>query len=48
MLAGIVGDAGLVLGYPVGDAGTLVDANGRGVEVGDGQERTNLVRDGGR
>jgi signal transduction histidine kinase len=46
VLAGIVGDTGLVLGYPVGDADTLVDANGRGVEVGDGQECTNLVRDG--
>ena len=48
VLAGIVGDPGLVLGYPVGDAGTLVDANGRGVELEDGQERTSLSATVGR
>jgi signal transduction histidine kinase len=46
VLAGIVGDAELVLGYPVGDSDALVDAHGRPVDLRIGQERTNLVRDG--
>jgi signal transduction histidine kinase len=44
-LAGIVGDPGLVLAYPV-EPGRLVDAQGEPAEPSPGQERTNLVRAG--
>jgi len=45
-LAGIVGDADLVLAYPVGEGGQLVDADGRGVTLPALSERTSLIRDG--
>ena len=45
-LAGIVGDPGLVLAYPLDGSSGLVDARGRTVELSDGQEQTTLVRDG--
>jgi len=44
-LAGIVGDPGLVLGYPIGP-GRLVDARARPMQATAGQERTTLVREG--
>jgi len=46
MLAGIVGDPGLVLAYPLDGPERLVDARGRPVEASAGRERTSLVRDG--
>jgi signal transduction histidine kinase len=46
VLAGIIDDPELVLAYPLGDSGDLVDADGRRVEAAAGQERTTLVRDG--
>ena len=46
ILAATVGDAELVLGYPVGRGGSLVDARGRRVEIPDRLERTNLVQEG--
>jgi signal transduction histidine kinase len=46
VLAALVGDPELVLAYPVGDAGRLVDAQGRPAELSLGQQRTPLVRDG--
>jgi signal transduction histidine kinase len=45
-LASLVGDPGLVLAYPLGDSGRLVDALGRPVELPVGRERTRLVHDG--
>ncbi len=45
VLAGIVGDPDLVLAYPVGESGRLVDSRGRPVDLSEGQEHTNLVRD---
>ena len=44
-LAGIVGDPGLVLAYPLGDDGRLVDASGAPIELGAERHRTTLVRD---
>jgi signal transduction histidine kinase len=46
VLAQIVGDAELVLAYPLDDTGRLVDANGRAVEVARGLQRTTLVSGG--
>jgi signal transduction histidine kinase len=46
LLAGVVGDPGLALGYPLDDDGRLVDARGRLLELPAGAERTALVRDG--
>jgi len=46
VLAGIVGDAELLLGYPIGDAGALVDAEGRSVDVSSRPAQTSLVSDG--
>ena len=46
LLAGIVGDPGLVLAYPVGESARLVDAQGRSVTDMEGRQRTALVRDG--
>jgi signal transduction histidine kinase len=46
VLAGLSGDPELVLAYPFGDAGRLVDAQGRPVELTAGQQRTPLIRDG--
>ena len=45
-LAGIVGDPDLVLAYPLGDDGRLVDATGASVELGPDQARTTLIQDG--
>src|SRR5829696_293322 len=45
-LAQLVGDPELVLAFPLGDAGRLVDAQGRSVELASNQQRTTLVRDG--
>jgi signal transduction histidine kinase len=45
VFAGIVGDPELVLAYPVGDSGRLVDSRGRPVVLSGRQEHTNLVRD---
>jgi signal transduction histidine kinase len=46
VLAAIVGDPELLLGYPIGDAGELVDATGRPVVASSRSARTSLVRDG--
>jgi signal transduction histidine kinase len=46
VLAATVGDPDLVLSYPVGSTGRLMDAKGRPVELHDGREQTSLVRDG--
>ena len=46
-LARTVGDADLVLAYPLDATGDLVDAQGRPVEPGDGQQQTRLIRGGG-
>jgi signal transduction histidine kinase len=46
VLAGIVDDPQLVLAYPVGESGALVDPHGRPAQLRAGQERTSLVRDG--
>jgi signal transduction histidine kinase len=45
-LARIAGDPALVLAYPVGEAGRLVDAEGLPVEVETDRETTRLVHDG--
>jgi signal transduction histidine kinase len=45
-LAGIVGDPDLVLAYPLGEDGRLVDAAGAPVELRAERPRTTLVRDG--
>jgi signal transduction histidine kinase len=45
-LARIVGDADLVLAYPLHDPDRLVDAAGRAVDLPAGREQTTLVRDG--
>jgi signal transduction histidine kinase len=45
-LARIVGDPELVLAYPLGDDGRLVDAAGAPVELGAERHRTQLVREG--
>jgi signal transduction histidine kinase len=45
LFAGIVGDPELVLAYPVGESGRLVDSRGRPVDLSDRQEHTSLVRD---
>lgn len=47
-LAGIVGDPGLVLAYPLPGSDRLVDAHGRPVDLSPDQQRTSLVRDGRR
>jgi signal transduction histidine kinase len=44
VFAGIVGDPELVLAYPVGESGRLVDYRGRPVDLPQRQEHTNLVR----
>jgi len=44
--ARLVGDPGLVLGYPVGEAGDLVDVAGAPVDLGPEQQQTRLVGDG--
>src|SRR5262245_10681515 len=46
VLAGIVGDADLVLAYPLDGSQRLVDARGRRVGPSAGGKRTSLVRDG--
>jgi signal transduction histidine kinase len=46
VLAGTVGDPGLVLAYPLDATGRLVDAQGHQVEPDRGQEETKLIRDG--
>jgi signal transduction histidine kinase len=46
VLAGMVADPDLVLAYPFGESGLLVDANGRLVELSSQQQRTPLIRDG--
>jgi signal transduction histidine kinase len=45
-LAEIVGDPDLVVAYPAGASGRLVDVNGRSVEVPPDRVSTRLVRDG--
>jgi signal transduction histidine kinase len=45
-IAGIVGDPGLVLAYPLPGSDRLVDAHGRPVDLSRDQQRTSLVRDG--
>src|SRR5262249_4129660 len=45
-LAELVHDPELVLAYPVGEAGTLVDADGRKVELPPDRQLTRLVGDG--
>ena len=46
ILSAIVDDPELVIAYPVGEAGGLVDARGHHATIGGYLERTNLVRDG--
>jgi signal transduction histidine kinase len=46
ILADTVGDPELALGYPVGEAGALLDARGRPMRIPEHLERTNLVRAG--
>jgi signal transduction histidine kinase len=46
VLAGIVGDPGLVVAYPLEDGEHLVDAGGRTVELPGGLDWTAVVRDG--
>jgi signal transduction histidine kinase len=46
VLAGTVGDPHLVLAYPLGTTGRLVDAQGRPVELDSRQEQTSLIQDG--
>jgi signal transduction histidine kinase len=45
-LAELVDDPGLLLAYPLGDSGQLVDASGRPVQASPGQVLTRLVRVG--
>jgi signal transduction histidine kinase len=45
-LAEIVGDPGLVLGYPLEGSGRLVDARGNAVELSAGTSQTSLVGSG--
>jgi signal transduction histidine kinase len=45
-LAELVDDPGLLLAYPLGDSGRLVDASGRPVQASAGQVLTRLVREG--
>ena len=46
VLAGIVGDPELLIGYPIGDAGELVDAHGHPIDVSSRPAQTSLVREG--
>jgi signal transduction histidine kinase len=45
-LAGIVGDPGLVLAYPLEQGDRLVDADGAPLKLPEGRQQTTLVRDG--
>jgi signal transduction histidine kinase len=45
-IAQMVGDPDLLLAYPLGDSGRLVDASGRPVQPSAGQELTRLTREG--
>ena len=47
LLAGALGDPDLRLGYPVGPAGRVVDADGRPVVLGPGRRVTPIVGDAG-